>query len=210
MKLRKDFIVLPTLRSCEDQSLEKHADWLELLFDLIFVAAISQIATNLSGNYSPITFLESLPLFFAIWWGWCGHTFYLDHFGTDDIFNRVLTMAQMVVVAYLAINVKTALTTTGAGFAVSYAVLRFILVAEYIRVGRHLPDARPLTNRYSTGFGIAALIWLSSAFVPPPLRFILWGIALLVDFLTPFTAGEIHINFPHTQHIYLKDLVFSP
>jgi len=69
MKLRKDFIVLPTLRSGDDQSLEKHADWLELLFDLIFVAAISQIATNLSGNYSPITFLESLPLFFVVWWG---------------------------------------------------------------------------------------------------------------------------------------------
>lgn len=50
MKLRKDFIVLPTLRSTDDQRIERHADWLELLFDLIFVAAISQVATNLSGN----------------------------------------------------------------------------------------------------------------------------------------------------------------
>jgi low temperature requirement protein LtrA len=202
MKLRKDFIVLPTLRSSDDQSLEKHADWLELLFDLIFVAAISQIALNLSGNYSTITFLESLPLFFAIWWGWSGHTFYLDRFGTDDIFHRILTMIQMVVVASLAINVRNALTTTGSGFAISYAVLRFILVAEYIRVGRLIPGARPLTNRYSLGFGIAATIWLFSAFVPAPYRFVLWGLAILIDFLTPFTAGEIHIIFPpHPTHL---------
>ena len=202
MNLRKDFIILPTLRSGDDQSIEKHADWLELLFDLIFVAAISQIALNLSGNYSAITFLESLPLFFAIWWGWSGHTFYLDRFGTDDIFNRILTMAQMVVVASLTINVKNALTTTGSGFAISYAILRFILVAEYVRVGRHVPEARPLTNRYSIGFGIAAFIWLISAFVPAPARFVLWVLALLVDFLTPFTAGEIHINFPpHPTHL---------
>ena len=202
MKLRKDFIVLPTLRSTDDQRIERHADWLELLFDLIFVAAISQVATNLSGNYSAITFLESIPLFFAIWWGWSGHTFYLDRFGTDDILNRVMTMAQMVVVAYLAINVKNALTTTRSGFAISYAVLRFILVAEYIRVGRLIPEARPLTHRYSIGFGIAALIWLSSAFVPAPWRFILWGFALLMDFLTPFTAGDIHTNFPvHPTHL---------
>jgi low temperature requirement protein LtrA len=108
----------------------------------------------------------------------------------------------MVVVSYLAINVKNALTTTGSGFAISYAVLRFILVAEYIRVGRLIPEARPLTKRYSIGFGIAALIWLSSAFVPAPLRFILWGFALLIDFLTPFTAGDIHINFPvHPTHL---------
>jgi low temperature requirement protein LtrA len=202
LRLRKDFIVLPALRSGDDQSIERHADWLELLFDLIFVAAISQIATNLSGNYSPLTFLESIPLFFAIWWGWCGHTFYLDRFGTDDILNRIVTMAQMVVVAYLAISVKNALTTTGSEFAISYAVLRFILVAEYIRVGRLVPAARPLTRRYSIGFGIAAVIWLLSAFVPVPWRFILWGIALLVDFLIPFTAGDIHIIFPiHPTHL---------
>jgi low temperature requirement protein LtrA len=113
-----------------------------------------------------------------------------------------MTMAQMVVVAYLAINVKNALTTTRSGFAISYAVLRFILVAEYIRVGRLIPEARPLTHRYSIGFGIAALIWLSSAFVPAPWRFILWGFALLMDFLTPFTAGDIHTNFPvHPTHL---------
>ena len=202
MKLRKDFVVLPTLRSNDDQSLEKHSDWLELLYDLIFVAAISQIALNLSANYTPITFLESIPLFFAIWWGWSGHTFYLDRFGTDDILNRVLTMLQMVVVASLAVNVRNALTTTGEGFAISYAVLRFILVAQYIRVGRNLPDARPLTRRYSIGFGIAATIWLISAFIPAPYRFVLWGVALFVDFLTPFRAGDIHINFPtHPTHL---------
>ncbi len=202
MKLRKDFIVLPTLRSDDDQSLEKHADWLELFFDLIFVAAISQLALNLSGNYSAITFLESLPLFFAIWWGWTGHTFYLDRFGTDDILNRVLTMVQMIVVASLAINVKNALTTTGAGFAISYAILRFILVAEYIRVGRKIPEAKPLTNRYSIGFGIAATIWLISAIVPDPWRFLLWGVAIVVDFLTPFGAGEIHIKFSTTSNTF--------
>ena len=202
MKFRKNFIVLPILRSSGDDISEKHADWLELLYDLIFVAAISQITLNLSNNYSYIIFLESLPLFFAIWWGWTGHTFYLDRFGTDDILNRVLTMVQMVVVASLAINVKDALTTTGAGFAISYAVLRLILVAQYIWVGKQLPDTRPLTDRYSIGFSIAAIIWLFSAFVPAPWRFGLWGLALLVDFLTPFTAGDIHINFPpHPTHL---------
>ena len=88
-------------------------------------------------------------------------------------------MGQMVVVAYLAISVKDALTTTGSEFAISYAVLRFILVAEYIRIGRLIPDAKPLTRRYSIGFGIAAVIWLFSAFVSVPLRFIFWELRYL-------------------------------
>jgi len=202
MKLRKDFIVVPVLRYKGETPNEKHANWLELLFDLIFVAAISQLALNLSGNYNLITFLESIPLFFAIWWGWAGHTFYLDRFGTDDIFSRIITMVQMVVVASLVVNVKDALTTTGAGFAISYAILHFILIGEYLWVGRKIPEARPLTDRYSKGFFIAAMIWLLSAFVPEPYRFGMWGLALIIDFLTPFTAGEIHINFPpHPTHL---------
>jgi low temperature requirement protein LtrA len=88
--------------------------------------------------------------------------------------------------------------------------LRFILVAEYLWVGRKLPQASPLTNRYSLGFGLAATIWLISAFVPDPYRFLLWGIALLIDFLTPFTAGEIHINFPpHPTHLPERFGLFS-
>jgi Predicted membrane protein len=66
----------------------------------------------------------------------------------------------MIVVVIMAINAKDALGTTGSGFALSYALLRFMLVAEYIRAGQNVPEARPLTSHYSIGFGIAAGIWL--------------------------------------------------
>jgi low temperature requirement protein LtrA len=172
------------------------------LFDLIFVAAISQLALNISQNYSFISFIASIPLFFTIWWGWIGHTFYLSRFGTDDVLHRFYTMAQMVAVAALTINVKDALGTTGSGFALSYALLRFMLVAEYIRAGKNIPEARPLTNYYSVGFGIAAALWAVSAFIPVPWRFVLWGVALTVDLLTPITAGRIHVQFPpHPTHL---------
>jgi low temperature requirement protein LtrA len=202
MKFRKDLIIKPRLFPDGDESSEKHADWLELLFDLIFVAAVSQLALNISGNYSFIDFIESIPLFFAIWWGWVGHTFFLSRFGTDDVLNRVFTMAQMVVVAFLTINVKYALGATGAAFAISYAVLRFMLVAEYLWVGKNIPETRPLTNRYAIGFGAAATLWFLSAFIPTPWRFLMWGLALSVDILTPITTRKIHLKFPpHPTHL---------
>lgn len=49
-----------------------------------------------------------------------------------------------------------------------------------------------------------------SAFVPAPGRFVLWVLALLVDFLTPFTACEIHINFPpHPTHLLERFGLFT-
>ena len=115
---------------------------------------------------------------------------------------RLYTMAQMIVVAIMAIFAKNALTTTGSGFALSYALLRFMLVYEYIRAGRNVPETYTLTRHYSIGFGITACIWVISAFVPDPWRFGLWCIAIMVDIATPLTAGKLQQKFPlHSTHL---------
>ncbi|MDR2623058.1 MAG: low temperature requirement protein A [Methanobrevibacter sp.] len=204
MKFKKDFIIDPILRSGknDDGTDEKHSDWLELLFDLIFVAAVSQVALDLSDDYNIISFLKLIPLFFVIWWGWIGQTYYLDRFSTDDILIRIITMIQIVVVAALVLNIKYALTTTKAGFVITYSILRFILVIEYLWVGKKLPEVKPLTNHYSKGFFIAGCIWLLSAFIPNQYTFIVWIVALAIDILTPLTGGEMHVKFPpHPTHL---------
>lgn len=202
MDIIKDIIKPTNLNINGDEDQDRHANWTELLFDLIFVAAISMLALNVSKDYYLWGLLESLPLFFVIWWGWVGQTFYLSRFGSEDFLNRVLTMLQMLILALLALNVRDALGTTGSGFALSYGALRFILVAEYYWVGRSQPFVRELTNHYIIGFGIAAALWTFSAFTPTPWRFVIWGIALIIDILTPLTASEKHLKFPpHATHL---------
>ena len=87
-----DPIIPSRYNSGQSEDQERHANWTELLFDLVFVAAISLLSLNLSKDYSFIGLIESLPLFFVIWWAWVGHTFYMTRFGTDDLLNRFLTM----------------------------------------------------------------------------------------------------------------------
>lgn len=200
--LKKGLIKPPTLRSADEAEVERHATWLELFYDLIFVAAISQLAIRLSADYSPDGIFRFAVLFVPVWWAWVGHTFYLSRFDTEDLGHRLLTMLQMTAVASLAIHVPDALGSTSTGFALSYAAVRFILVAEYIRAGRHIPVVRPLTDRYVRGFGAAATLWALSVLVPVPWRFWFWGVALLVDFAAPLTAGQLHVRFPpHLSHL---------
>ena len=104
--------------------------------------------------------------------------------------------------AVMAVNISHALGETSAGFALSYAAIRFLLVVEYVRIGRRIPSTKPLTERYSVGFASSAVIWTISAFVPPPLRFILWAIGLTIDFIIPLLAGQLAIKFaPHVSHL---------
>lgn len=180
---------------------ERHATWLELFYDLVFVVAIAQLAHTLSDHVSLSGFLQFIILFVPIWWSWIGTTFYATRFDSDDLGHRLLTAAQMLGIVALSINVHHGLDESSGGFALSYAAVRFVLVIKYLRAIAHIPVARPLTVRYAKGFGLAATLWLISAFVPLPYRFILWGIGLLIDFGTPITAGKLHALLPpHASH----------
>lgn len=110
----------------------------------------------------------------------------------------------MVGVAALAVNVSDGLGNSSAGFALSYAAIRIILVLEYVRTGRSksFSSATPLIRRYTRGFLCAAIVWIISAFIPPPFRFVLWGIGLVIDFATPITMRRLLSQFaPHISHL---------
>jgi len=200
--LKKGLIKPPRLRTDAAEERERHATWLELLYDLVFVAAISQLAGNLNRDYSLTGLLHFTVLFVPVWWAWVGQTFYLTRFDSDDIGHRLLTMAQIVTVASLIVHVPNALGNGSIGFALSYAAVRFMLVAEYFRAGRHIPYVRPIVNRYMLGFGSAAALWVVSTFIPMPHRFIIWYVAIIIDFLAPLTAGQLHAKFPpHLMHL---------
>jgi len=200
--IRKGLVRPPRLRTEAGEDRERHATWLELLYDLIFVAAISQLAGGLNKDYSPAGLFNFSILFIPVWWAWVGHTFYLTRFDSDDVGHRLITMVQILAVASLVVHVPDALGKSSTGFALSYAAVRFILVAEYFRAARHIPSVRPLINRYIIGFGTAAALWIVSTLLPVPGRFFIWYVAIAIDFLAPLTAGQLHVKFPpHLMHL---------
>ncbi len=192
----------PRLRIGGEDDEERHATWLELFFDLVFVVAVAELAHKLSDNISPSGFFAFVLLFVGVWWAWVGETFYDTRFDTDDPVHRLLTVLQMFAVVALAINVHDGFGATGTGFALSYVAIRAVLVVQYLRAGRYVPDARPLTDRFARGFALAALLWVMTTLLPSPWRFVLVGVALAVDFGTPIFAGRLHAQLaPSSSHL---------
>ena len=184
------------LRYVAGQSPDRRVTWLELFFDLVFAAAVAQVASPLRADYS----LEGLGrfalLFILIWWAWTGHAVFSTRFDTDDVVQRGLTLLQMFGVAVMAANSRDALDSrSSAGFAAAYAVLRFVLVFQYYRA-REVAGARHLATWYLAGHGLAAALWLASALVPTPLRYVLWVTAFTVDLGTPWVAVRHSLAVP--------------
>ena len=187
---------------------ERHATWLELFFDLVFVVIISQLSHFLLHEISVQRFLEFLFLFIPVWWAWTGVTFYSTRFYSDDIGHRLLLLLQMGGAGAMAVNISEAFNNTFSGFAISYAFMRFILILEYIRVYKSSNtktsiSPKPLLKIYIFGFSIGALIWFISAFVTiSEIRIGLWIIGLIIDFTTPITARKLQAQYaPNMSHL---------
>jgi len=179
-----------------DPHSERRVTWMELFFDLIFVAAVAEVGAPLATDYSWAGLLRYSFLFVLIWWAWSGHTLYSTRFDHDDLVQRVLILVQCFIAAVMAANAKEALDSrSSAGFGAAYAGMRIVLVIQYVRA-RRVPETRELTTRYALGFGAAALIWMASAFLDPPQRYWVWSLALLVDFATPSLATRHSMKFP--------------
>jgi low temperature requirement protein LtrA len=175
----------------------RRVTWLELFFDLVFVAAVAQAGGHLREDYSPGGLLRFGLLFVLIWWAWLGHTTFSTRFDTDDIVQRALTALQLFLVAVMAVNATGALDSRdSAGFAAAYAAMRLVLAGQFLRA-RRVRRARPLTTRYAASCGAAAALWLASAFLDAPARFVVWALALAIDVGTPLLTTRHLVNVPH-------------
>lgn len=198
---RAGWITAPSHQATPGEAARK-VTWLELFFDLIFVAAVSQVAEPLREHYDVSGLARFAILFALIWWAWAGYANFVTRFGVDDVSQRLLTLLQMFIVAAMAANADDTLDSrSSAGLAAAYASLRAILIVQYVRA-RHASHVRPLALRYVAGHGSAALIWLISALVPVPARYWLWALAFLIDLGTPWVTLTHTLRAPpHSAHL---------
>ena len=186
----------PRLRTTETEAAERHATWMELFYDLVFVVGVANLAQRLLGNPDLGGILAFVGLFVPLWWAWAGYTFYADRFDTDDLGQRLLAVCQMVAIAMMAVSISGGVADSSIAFALSYVAARAVFLAMNYRARRHIPAVHELLTGYLRGHSVAAAIWLVSVFVPTPGRFILWGVGLAIDFATPFAMRKVQAKVP--------------
>jgi low temperature requirement protein LtrA len=196
------FLEPPRLRTLESEEDDRRATWLELFFDLVFVAAVGQLASALSAQPTPTRFFEYLGLFVPVWWAWMGYTFYANRFDTDDLPYRLLTLLGMFGVAVLATTIPGVFKGQTIGFPLAYVGVRSVLLVLYERARRHVPEASSLARTFLIAFGFANILWLVSLALPRPWNYVLWGCALAVELSAPVLAWRQIPRAPiHPRHI---------
>ena len=172
----------------DERKNERKISWLELFYDLVYVAAIAQVTHHLSNHLSWHELLFSFLLFSLIFWSWINGSQYYDLHGSDSIRTRLLTFWQMLGVAAVAITIPGAYEGHHQNFAIAFAIIELLITYLWWSVGIYDRSHRVFNIYYTVNYLIAFALLITSVFFTNGTAMILWVIVLVLN-LTPGLIG---------------------
>lgn len=173
----------PALHDREPRA-ERHATWLELFFDLVFVVAVAELGHLLAGSLTPVGIVEFAALFVPVWWVWITHSYYGDVFDRGDTVYPLATVLVMLGVVSWSVTFHDAFHGGATAFVGAYLALRLLNVALYVFAGRTDPDARTLATRFTLGYALGLAFWVVSLALPAPTTYVLWAVGIAIEIVS--------------------------
>ena len=186
----------------------RHATWLELFFDLVFVSSIGVVTHNLAHTHNNHLVPEQIWLFplqfIIIWWIWIVHTLFSNRFNHDSRTERIFSLTIMSLMIMMSAFFGDDLFQDYPAFVCFYAVIKLILMFLFFRASnqdRHsVSYARKSGYIILLGTGISAI----SIFMETPLREIILVSGILVEMLGIYVVSTRNLEKPkpvHREHL---------
>ena len=166
---------------------------LELLFDLTFVVAFSQISSQTAhalelGHLSSGVIAFAFTTF-AVSWAWINYSWLASAYDNDDIFFRVATLVIMIGVLVVALGVPAVFGSLEEGqhldntvLVAGYVIMRISTVALWLRAAKHDPARRRTCLAYAANVSIAQVGWVALIFLNLPIAATSAVVLLLILF----------------------------
>jgi len=171
---------------------ERKISWLELFYDLVYVAAIAQLTHQLASHPTWSNLGFGFLLFSQVFWSWVNGSQYYDLHGGEGLRTRVLTFFQMLAMSAVAITLGDAYEGHHCAFAIAFSVVELMITYLWWSVGFYDPSHRKFNIYYTVHYCIALGLFLISIFTDADTATILWIIALAFN-LTPSLTGARNI-----------------
>ncbi|MDR0140163.1 low temperature requirement protein A [Metabacillus idriensis] len=186
--------------------IHKKVNWIELFYDLIYVAAIATATHTLlhvENHTIPLEYLFKFVLIFIpIWWAWVGQTLFVNRFGEDNTKDRLWISIQMVFVILMTASLSVDFDANYLPFLFGYLGIRLVVAIQYLQIIRREDGERKTVARFlGYGFLIGAFISLGSLLFDSWIRYFILYLGIAVDILIPLWGRrhikKVPINTPH-------------
>lgn len=127
---------------------ERSVTFLELFYDLAYVAIVAQVGHGLVDDLSRVSLTKFVLLFAMMFWAWLNGTLYHELHGNNDIRSRIFTFAQMIFLVGMGVFAHAAFDGMYQRFAGSYALFLTVIGYLWWRTGVYDPLHKPLSQPY--------------------------------------------------------------
>jgi low temperature requirement protein LtrA len=158
----------------------------ELLFDLVFVFAVTQLSHMLLGRFTPLGAIQTTLLFLALWWVWVYTTWVTNWLNPELTPVRVLLFLLMLGGLVLSTSIPSAFEARGLWFATAYATMQVGRTLFWLlSIRRHRTSPRNNAIRILAWLSMSAVFWICGGFAEGQTRLLLWIVALAIEYISP-------------------------
>jgi low temperature requirement protein LtrA len=163
--------------------------YVELLFDLVFVFAITQLSHLLIEHFSLAAAWEALLLLLAVWWVWIFSAWVTNWIDPERLPVRALLLVLTIVGLVLSSAIPQAFHSRGLVFAGAYVFMQVGRTAFVVWALRH-EDVGMFRNfqRILAWLALAGVFWIAGGLAEGTARWWLWVLALGLEFISPWVG----------------------
>ena len=166
--------------------------YVELFFDLVFVFAITQISHALLADMSPLGFARAAFMLGAVWWIWIYTSWVTNWLDPETTPVRILLFGLMFLGLVMSSTLPDAFGANGLIFAGAYVtaqIVRSVFTTVSLR-GASPANYRNF-QRITIWLCCSGLFWIAGGLSEGPLRFVLWLVALGIEYAGPAAGFRV-------------------
>lgn len=176
---------------------------LELLFDLVFVFAITNVTGLMEHDVGTTTVLEGVITLLVVWFGWCAYTWLGNQAKADEGLVRIGLIVAMAGMFFVAISIPHAFDADGNAalvLVVGYSVVRLTHIVVYLVAAGDDRRLRSVLYGMLGVCGVLLSLLAVGAVVGAPNQKWWWLTAVLVDQIGVYVIGSTRWRIYSAPH----------
>ena len=164
-----------------EEEQERSTSYLELFFDLVFVFAITEVATLIVADPTAGGFARGTLVLWLVWWAWGGYAWMTNAISIDSRGVRIGFLLVTLGCFFVALGVPGAYGDEALWFTIPYFAVRVAHVGLYTWGLRETPEHQAAIRKLAPWFLAAPAVVLLGGFLDGDARTAAWLAAAAID-----------------------------
>src|SRR4051812_30689124 len=164
---------------------ERRTTPIELLWDLVFVFAITQVTALLSHDLSWTGFGHAMLVIALVWWAWSAFVWAANAAVEDSPALRAILLAGMMLIFVTGLAIPHAFGDDATLFALTYAAVRLLHLGLYAQTSRQGNASWAAISGFAVTVLIGMALLVAGSFLDTTWQAALWTLAAAIDYAGP-------------------------